>query len=161
MFSGNRYNLFPYKYQQGSFTRIFMSIGRKDGLLPPKLLGMINEFTQSRELRVGRIELGDTFTFVEIDTKFVPLFMESFKDKTLNDRPIRVDIAEGQARQSTAEFKNFLSIARGSLAEVETQLLVASRLEYPSLEYLTSIMAVHQEVSKMIPALMGKLVVNR
>lgn len=83
----------------GSFTRIFMSIGRKDGLLPPKLLGMINEFTQSRELRVGRIELGDTFTFVEIDTKFVPLFMESFKDKTLNDRPIRVDIAEGQASE--------------------------------------------------------------
>jgi ATP-dependent RNA helicase DeaD len=83
----------------GSFTRIFMSIGRKDGLMPPKLLGMINEFTQSRDLRVGRIELGDTFTFVEIDTKYVPLFMESFKDKTLNDRPIRVDVAEGQASE--------------------------------------------------------------
>jgi len=83
----------------GSFTRIFMSIGRKDGLLPPRLLGMINEFTQSRDLRVGRIELGDTFTFVEIDTKYVPLFMESFKDKTINDRPIRVDIAEGQASE--------------------------------------------------------------
>ena len=50
-----------------------------------------------RDRRVGRIELGDTFTFVEIDTKFVPLFMESFRDKTLNDRPIRVDIAEGQS----------------------------------------------------------------
>jgi ATP-dependent RNA helicase DeaD len=85
----------------GSFTRIFMSIGRKDGLLPPKLLGLINEFTQNRDLRVGRIELGDTFTFVEIDTKFVPLFMESFKDRTLNDRPIRVDIAEGTAPERT------------------------------------------------------------
>lgn len=83
----------------GAFTRIFMSIGRKDGLMPPKLLGMINDFTQSRELRVGRIELGDTFTFVEIDTRFVPLFMESFKDKSLNDRPIRVDIAEGQSAE--------------------------------------------------------------
>lgn len=81
------------------FTRIFMSIGRKDGLMPPKLLGMINDYTKSRELRVGRIELGDTFTFVEIDTKFVPLFMESFKDRTMNDRPIRVDIAEGQSSE--------------------------------------------------------------
>jgi ATP-dependent RNA helicase DeaD len=80
----------------GNFTRIFMSIGRKDGMLPPKLLGLINEYTKSRDLRVGRIELGDTFTFVEIDTKFVPLFMESFRDKALNDRPIRVDIAEDQ-----------------------------------------------------------------
>jgi len=82
----------------GSFTRIFMSIGRKDGLLPPKLLGLINDYTKNRDLRVGRIELGDTFTFVEVDTKFVPVFMEAFTGKFLNDRPIRVDIAEGQSQ---------------------------------------------------------------
>jgi four helix bundle protein len=40
------------------------------------------------------------------------------------------NIAEGQARQSTAEFRNFLSLARGSLAEVETQLMIAQRLGY-------------------------------
>lgn len=67
------------------------------------------------------------------------------------------NIAEGQARQSAAEFKNFLSIARGSLAEVETQLLIAKRLNYLPQEQLTAIMALHQEVSKMIPALMSKL----
>ena len=33
---------------------------------------------------------------------------------------IASNIAEGQARQSTAEFRNFLSIAQGSRAEVET-----------------------------------------
>ena len=40
------------------------------------------------------------------------------------------NIAEGQARQSTAEFRNFLSISQGSLAEVETQLLLAQRFQY-------------------------------
>ena len=63
------------------------------------------------------------------------------------------NIAEGQARTSTAEFKNFLSIARGSLAEVETQLLIAHRLKYLSTEQLTEVMAIHDEVSKMLPAL--------
>lgn len=67
------------------------------------------------------------------------------------------NIAEGQARQSTAEFNNFLSIARGSLAEVETQLLIAARLNYLSQEQMIPIMALHQEVSKMLPALMSKL----
>jgi len=80
----------------GSFTRLFMSIGRKDGLTVPKLLGMVNEFTQSRDLKVGRIELGDTFTFIEVDTKYLPLFMASFKDQTMNERPIKVDVAEDQ-----------------------------------------------------------------
>ncbi len=40
------------------------------------------------------------------------------------------NIAEGQARQSTAEFLNFLSIARGSRAELETQIFIAKRLGY-------------------------------
>jgi ATP-dependent RNA helicase DeaD len=80
----------------GSFTRLFMSIGRKDGLTVPKLLGMVNEYTNSRDLKVGRIELGDTFTFIEVDTKYLPLFMASFKDQTMNERPIKVDVAEDQ-----------------------------------------------------------------
>jgi ATP-dependent RNA helicase DeaD len=82
--------------ESGSFTRLFMSIGRKDGLTVPKLLGMVNEFTNSRDLKVGRIELGDTFTFIEVDTKYLPLFMASFKDQTMNERPIKVDVAEDQ-----------------------------------------------------------------
>lgn len=67
------------------------------------------------------------------------------------------NIAEGQARKSSAEFKNFLSIARGSLAEVETQLLIANKLNYLPQEQLVTIMVTHQEVSKMLPALMAKL----
>ena len=70
------------------------------------------------------------------------------------------NIAEGQARNSTAEFRNFLSIARGSLAEVETQLLIAERLNYLDSEKLREILAVQIEVNKMTNALMNKLVTN-
>jgi four helix bundle protein len=67
------------------------------------------------------------------------------------------NIAEGQARHSTAEFKNFLSIARGSLAEVETQLLIARRLNYIEPEKLAELVDVQAEVNKMTSALMSKL----
>jgi four helix bundle protein len=40
------------------------------------------------------------------------------------------NIAEGQARNSTKQFLQFLSFALGSLAELETQLELAGRLDY-------------------------------
>ncbi|TAM36353.1 MAG: four helix bundle protein [Rhodanobacter sp.] len=40
------------------------------------------------------------------------------------------NIAEGAARKSTSEYLRFLSIARGSLAELDTQLHIAERLDY-------------------------------
>jgi len=40
------------------------------------------------------------------------------------------NIAEGASRQTTKEFIQFLYISLGSLSEVETQLIIAKRLEF-------------------------------
>jgi four helix bundle protein len=41
------------------------------------------------------------------------------------------NIAEGAGRSSPAEFNRFLAIAQGSLAEMETQLEIARRIDFP------------------------------
>ena len=40
------------------------------------------------------------------------------------------NIAEGQQRNTTTEFRRHLSIALGSLAEVETQIIIAAEINY-------------------------------
>ena len=67
------------------------------------------------------------------------------------------NIAEGHARSSTQEFHRFLSIARGSLAEIETQLLIAQRLGYLSNDQIDPILALQTEINKMTNGLMAKL----
>ena len=67
------------------------------------------------------------------------------------------NIAEGCARRSTAEFLRFLSIARGSLAEAETQLMLGRRLGYLDDPQLEPLLDAADEISRMLSGLIAKL----
>ena len=69
------------------------------------------------------------------------------------------NIAEGQARQGTKEFLQFLSHAEGSLAELETQLLLSTELEFANDAEVTTALREVDELQKMVIALKRKLVV--
>ncbi len=69
------------------------------------------------------------------------------------------NIAEGFGRGSDAEFARFLSIARGSLFEVKTQLQLASELGFLQLE--ADLMKLINEVGKLITGLSKILTANR
>jgi len=63
------------------------------------------------------------------------------------------NIAEGQSRATSGEFRQFLGIAAGSLAEVQTQLIIAGGLTMASVETLDLCDQLAYEVSKMVHAL--------
>ena len=65
------------------------------------------------------------------------------------------NIAEGAARRSTAEYLRFLSIARGSLAELDTQLQIALRLELsaPSTEIEETLQRTFARLNALLAAL--------
>jgi four helix bundle protein len=66
------------------------------------------------------------------------------------------NITEGHARQGR-EFGSFLSIARGSLAEVETQLLFAVEVGYLQPEHLSASLALADEIKRMAAVLGRRL----
>mgnify|MGYP002630504255 CR=1 FL=1 len=67
------------------------------------------------------------------------------------------NIAEGQSRQHTGEFRQFLYIALGSLAELDTQLIIAHRLGYIDSRNNEMLATEVLELRKMIFSLISKL----
>ena len=67
------------------------------------------------------------------------------------------NISEGYRRGSDAEFAHFLTIAAGSCAEVETQLLIAIRRSMITETNAASALDLCDMVSKMLSSLIGKL----
>ena len=70
------------------------------------------------------------------------------------------NIAEGHSRRSDKAFKNFLFIAIGSAAEVESMLLVATELGYITEATKEKRIQQTEEVAKLINGLIRKLSAN-
>jgi four helix bundle protein len=67
------------------------------------------------------------------------------------------NIAEGQGRLSSREFTQFLSIARGSICELQTQLEIARALGFGNPELIDEAERISHEVGKMMFAFLGSL----
>ena len=70
---------------------------------------------------------------------------------------VPANIAEGHSRRNLREYLNFLSIARGSLAEVETYLELMGRLSYAPPEQTQPLLDLAASVSRQLVALRDSL----
>ncbi len=66
---------------------------------------------------------------------------------------IMSNVAEGFERGTSAEFHNFLRIAKGSCAELRSQLYVAFDVEYLAEEVFAQLLAQAQEVARVLGGL--------
>ena len=67
------------------------------------------------------------------------------------------NVAEGAGRHTNKEFINFLHIAQGSLAELDTQLEIALRLRFISQEFWKALDSKLLEEDKMLSGLINSL----
>ncbi len=67
------------------------------------------------------------------------------------------NIAEGQARFSPKEFHHFLATARGSLVEIETQIIIAEKLRYLQPDACHSILERTAELGRILNGLIASI----
>jgi four helix bundle protein len=71
------------------------------------------------------------------------------------------NIAEGSQRSSDKDFAQFISIARGSLAELETQMILSQQLQMVDDERVVQVLNATDELGKMLNSFHGTLTANR
>ena len=79
--------------------------------------------------------------------------------KTLRRAPVSIpsNIAEGQARYYQKEFHHFLSHARGSLAELESQTIISQNLGYLSQDHAERLLERTAELGRVLNGLIASI----
>lgn len=86
--------------KNGNFQRLFISLGHKDKIVPQRLIGMINDYTQDRDIQIGKIDILDNFSYIEIGSDKAQEVIDAFNDKFVKGRSITVEIAESKSNSS-------------------------------------------------------------
>ncbi len=78
----------------GKYARFFINVGKKDGVDPKRIIGIINEYANDRDINIGEIEMKDSFSFFEVGEKYAVKIAKSFRNANYNGRTMVVEPAE-------------------------------------------------------------------
>ncbi len=76
------------------FSRFFISVGSKSNLTVPRLIGLINDTTQKRNIEIGKIEIMKKFSFFEIDQSFEKEILRAFKNVRYEGGSVSVELSK-------------------------------------------------------------------
>lgn len=87
-------------------TRLKINMGSRDGFTPKRVLGLINDTTDSHDIDVHGIEITNRYSFFDVDKSVVPDMMEAFRRRgdeielqEVEDRPSRREKEKGEDRE--------------------------------------------------------------
>lgn len=81
-----------------SWTKLFLSIGSKDQVGPGDLLGAITGESGISGSQVGRIDIHETYTLLDVQTAQAEKVMKALNGTTIRGRSIRADFDRGQKK---------------------------------------------------------------
>jgi ATP-dependent RNA helicase DeaD len=82
-----------------AYARLFVSIGERDGVRPGDLVGSIAGETDIPGSQIGKVDIRDTFSIVEVPADIAERVIAALNGTTIKGRSVRVDFDRGNARK--------------------------------------------------------------
>jgi ATP-dependent RNA helicase DeaD len=94
----------------GNGDRIFINVGKMDGLDKGTLLGLILDFSEVKKDKIGKIDLKGAYSFFEAEKDTTADIMKAFEGVELRGRKVRLELTNGEqgprrSRESSSEPK--------------------------------------------------------
>jgi len=89
------------------YTRLFINLGKLDGLFPKELIGLVNDSTRGERINLGRIDLMREFSFFEVESQQAKNLIKSMSNATFRNRRVDVSLAQKDGQAPEAKKGNF------------------------------------------------------
>jgi len=95
------------------FVGIRLSLGKRDGVAPPDLIGIVNQSTRIRGIEIGRIKINESWSNLQVDEEFAEEVYRSLDGFTYKGRDLKADLMKSKGAQERTEGRSSKS-SRGS-----------------------------------------------
>jgi ATP-dependent RNA helicase DeaD len=92
----------PAAASTSAFTRLFLSIGSRDNIRPGDLVGAITGEANIKGEQVGRVDIRDSFSVVEVQAPVAEKVIRALNGTTMKGRSLRVDYDRKEGSSSQA-----------------------------------------------------------
>nr|MBF0222492.1 DEAD/DEAH box helicase [Desulfobulbaceae bacterium] len=77
------------------FTRFYLNVGRRQGIMPQGLIGKINGIPGGGRIKVGKIDIQRNSALLEADSRFTPQILEAFQHVKIDGKAISIEVSHG------------------------------------------------------------------
>jgi len=84
----------PKRQKNESLVLFKINLGQIEDLSPPKLIGLINDATFTRDITIGKVNINRSITLFEADKNYTDLLLSSFKNIKYEGRTVVLKIAD-------------------------------------------------------------------
>jgi len=82
-----------YNLSKDGYIKLFLSLGKKDNIMAKDIVGSFSSNVAMSGSDIGKINILDKFTFVEIPNRYVNEVMNGMREKQIKGKEVRIEVA--------------------------------------------------------------------
>ena len=102
---------------EAGYTRLFINLGKKDGISPKVFMGFINRVAQGARIDLGRIDLMQNFSFFEVPEQQTKTVLNVLNGTDFDGRKVNVEVTDQPEGQRTPKRESHHEENRRSYGE--------------------------------------------